>query len=319
MPSKFFQCPDGQKIEIDKCACAGGCRMGQRCSTLPYLRLVGYDREWRGVSPSSAGNGPRQIYLKQVTDYIVDPQDRAFAALGTGVHGKLSLHQYTHNVLSEEQLSDEQMRGISDVLEADEERPGFFILTDYKTWGSFKVGKAIGMVKREVPELSETGNPVFYVKGEKKGQPKMRSVYELDPGKIDMINEELQLNRYRIFFERQGFPISRMQIQCLTRDGGTYIATNRGIEKNVYLIPVKRWSDELVIAFYDQLQEEVKQAFETGDARRCNSWESWEGRRCDGYCEVKAACDAMEARTIRTSLETKGASHGQQSAVLGQA
>ena len=42
---------------------------------------------------------------------------------------------------------------------------------------------------------------------------------------------ELQLNRYRIFFEEQGFPVSRIQIQAIPRDGGTYIAKNRGIDK----------------------------------------------------------------------------------------
>lgn len=48
MPSKWFTCPDGQQIEIVKCVDMGGCRLGKRCATLPYLRLVGYDREWRG-------------------------------------------------------------------------------------------------------------------------------------------------------------------------------------------------------------------------------------------------------------------------------
>ena len=41
--------------------------------------------------------------------------------------------------------------------------------------------------------------------------------------------------------------------------------------------------------------EEVDEAFKTGWIRRCNDWESWNGRRCKGYCEVAAACTEMDA------------------------
>ena len=118
---KWFKCPDGQQIEITKCLSHKGCRMEQRCATLPYLRLVSFDREFRGVSPSSAGNGPRLIYLKATTDYAIAPSSRVWAALGTSTHEKLGIHRFTHNVLSEEKLSDNQMQGIADVLEEDED------------------------------------------------------------------------------------------------------------------------------------------------------------------------------------------------------
>lgn len=298
MPAKWFKCPDGEQIEIADCLKSGGCRMGQRCSTLPYLRMIGYDREWRGVSPSSAGNGPRLMYLKQVVDYAIDPNDRAFAALGTAVHGKLSLQAYTFNVLSEESLNDDQMRGISDVLEADEIQEGWFILSDYKTWGSFKVAKAKGIYQVDAPVLDDNGNQVVYKTGEKKGQPKTRKETRIDPGKADLISEEYQLNRYRIFFERLGFKVSRLQIQAIPRDGGTYIAQGRGIDKNIYIIPVKRLDDEKVLGFYDNLKAEVDQAFKDGFARKCNAWECWDGRRCSGFCEVAEACKKMDVREV---------------------
>ena len=104
---------------------------------------------------------------------------------------------------------------------------------------------------------------------------------------------ELQLNRYRIFFEEKGFPISRIQIQAIPRDGGTYIAQNRGIDKNLYMIPVKRLHNKDVLDFYNKLSNEVKEAFRTDYARLCNNWESWDRRRCEKYCEVKDACVQM--------------------------
>lgn len=294
MPAKFFICKDGEQIEISKCLENGGCRMVSRCSTLPYLRLVSYDREFKGVSPSNAGTGPREIYLKATTDYAIDPNDRAFAAHGTAAHEKLSIHKYVRNVLSEEKLSDEDMAGISDCLEVDENYNDCYVLSDYKTWGSYKVAKSLGFVveKKDVP-IFENGKPVLLKSGKNKGKPKTKVVSKkiIDPNVIDMKSEELQLNRYRIFFEKYGFPISRMQIQAIVRDGGTYIAQSRGIDKNVYIIPVAKMYDKDVLSYYDTLSKEVKLAFNTERVRKCNEWESWGGRKCNGYCDVKQKCE----------------------------
>ncbi len=133
---KRFVCPDGEQIEVSACLSPGGCRMNRRCATLPYLRTIASERPWRGVTPSMAGSGPRLIYLRQVTDYAVSPDSRAFAALGTAVHGKLSFRQL--NVLVEERLDDGKISGTADILEEDEEESGKYILTDYKTYASFK-------------------------------------------------------------------------------------------------------------------------------------------------------------------------------------
>ena len=291
MTAKYFKCPDQEIIEIAQCL--QHCRLESRCATKPYLRLIGYDREFKGISPSSAGNGPRLIYLKAVKDYTVDPQERVWAAFGTSTHEKLSIHAFTHNVLSEEQLTDEQMKGIPDCLEEDEDKPGYYILTDYKSWGSFKVAKALGVVKSE-EILLEDGEPVLLKSGKNKGQPKTKDVFDIDESTRDLRSEELQINRYRIFFESYGFPISKMQIQTVSRDGGTYVSRSRGIDKNMYIIPIDFLPDHDVLYFYDHLASEVDQAFEHGFVRRCDEWESWEGRRCNGFCEVKQFCDEME-------------------------
>lgn len=293
MPAKWFICPDGKQIEISKCLENRGCRMYMRCATRPYLRLIGYDREWKGVSPSAAGTGPRCLYLKAVTDYAIDPNNRAFAAHGTGVHGKLSIHKFTYNVLSEEKLSSKEMEGIADILEEDEWKVGYYILSDYKTWGSFKVAKAQGIIKRDVKVCDENGKPIRYKSGKRKGQIKTRKEIVLSPDKADIQETALQINRYRIFFEKAGFPISRMQVQMLIRDGGTQAAFSRGVNKNLGLIDIPRIPDDQVLDFYDILQKEVDEAFRLGWVRLCNDWESWDGRRCKGFCEVSEACKQM--------------------------
>ena len=289
MPAKWFICPDGERIEIEQCLKNGGCRMKERCATRPFLRLIGYDREWKGVTPSSAGSGPRLLYLKAMTNYAINPNDRVWAAFGTGTHGKLSLHKYSSDVLVEEELSDEDSEGIPDVLEESENKPGTYVLTDYKTWGSYKLMLALGGGK--VALTDENGEPILLKSGKNKGQPKQKYVLGVKPPELDA--EELQLNRYRIFFEKYGFPVSEMVIQAIPRDGGTYVAFSRGIEKNLYIIPIKRLPDEKVINFYNKLQSLVDSAFETGYIRKCNKWESWDGRRCESFCEVKKACEKM--------------------------
>ena len=120
MSAKWFRCPDNETIEIATCVKPGGCRMKTRCATIPFLTLIGYDRKWEGVSPSSAGTGPRQLYLKATVDYTVDPQDRVYALFGTAMHEMLAKGGFVKDVISEEPLSDEEMKGTADCLEVDE-------------------------------------------------------------------------------------------------------------------------------------------------------------------------------------------------------
>jgi len=300
MAAKWFRCPDGETIEIIKCLAPNGCRMGQRCATVPFLQLIGFDRQWAGVSPSSAGNGPRALYLKATESYVIDPNDRVWAAFGTSTHNKLAIHHYTRNVLSEEKLSDKDMAGIADVLETDDQELGKYIITDYKTWGSYKVAKALGISvdKQEETVLDQDGKPVILKSGPNKGQPKtvQKSIISQSPAKVDLKAENLQINRYRIFFERYGFPVSRMQVQALCRDGGTYIAKNRGITRNLYMIPIQRLLNADVLSFYKVLADEVNEAFKHRHARLCNNWESWDRRRCEGFCEVVDACKEMSRK-----------------------
>ena len=292
LPAIAFICPDGHPIKFQHCFNA--CRLDRRCATLAYLRLISYQREWRGVTPSMAGNGPRLEYLKKTVPYCIDPQDRAFAALGTGVHGKLSIHAYTENILAEEPLSDQQTKGIPDCLEVDEQSVNSYVLTDYKTWGSYKVRKALGMVSKEVPLLDDNGTPTFYVKGKKKGQPKTTKQWTIDCSAIDMKDTELQLNRYRILFEQSGFHISRMQVQAILRDGGTINAINNGLTKNFYLVDVPFMDNQVVLSYYKHLQEDIQAAENFNWIRKCNDWESWNGVRCERYCEVYYACEQMK-------------------------
>lgn len=287
MPAKTFFCKDGGKIEIDTCLSFRGCRMKERCAPLPYLNAASYDRVWNGISPSSAGSDARLIWLKATKNYAVDPASRAFALLGTAVHGKLALHEY--NVLAEEKLSDEQMEGTADLLEKDENEDGY-VITDYKTFGSYKIMKCLGIVSETVQIKDDNGELIRFKSGKNKGEVKTRKEIKIKPEYTDIKNEALQLNRYRLFFENNGFHITRMQLFAIVRDGGTMAARSRMITENIYIIPVPMLNDAEVLDYYSALDNKVKEAFKNNYAPKCNKELSWDGRRCNGFCEVADYC-----------------------------
>lgn len=296
MPLKWFICPDGIQIEVAHCMLWKGCRLKDRCCPMPVLRMIAYDREYEKVSPSMAGNGPRLIWGRAVWYYAVDPDGRMFAILGVTVHGRIAAAGLTFDVLAEEKLSDEETKGIADLLEQDEWVQDCYILTDYKTSGSYAIAKWAGIIveKKDVPVL-EGGKQVVYKSGKRKGEVKTKQHKKIiqDEKKAKKREIELQVNRYRIFFESHGFPISQMQVFGVPRDGGTYVAKNRGVMRNKERIPIKRMQDEAVLEYYRNLQAEVDLAFKKNYTRVCNDWEAWGGKRCRDYCEVAPQCQDL--------------------------
>lgn len=297
MPLKWFICPPDKKlVEIRQCLSYKGCRLGKRCATMPYLRNAAKERPWKAVTPSQAFNGPRFIYLKEVCDYAENPHGKVYAILGTGSHDKLSVHRLVRGFVSEEGFDDGLIKGIPDLLEPDEYQDGYWILYDYKTSGSFKVALALGLEKTDAVILDARGQPIYYKTGRNKGQPKTKQSWtiNLEKGLLDIEDWTYQLNRYRIVVEKHGYPVSHMIVQCIPRDGNTFIATNRGVEESIYLIEVPRIEDKIILDHYNLLQEEIEAAFRTHTPRICNSKESWSGRKCKGYCPVSEQCKKME-------------------------
>ena len=165
-----------------------------------------------------------------------------------------------------------------------------YLLTDYKTWGSFRVALALGLVESKVPDPS---GAVYYRSGSwgKAGTPKMVSIWTPSPWRADLFNEEMQLNNYRILVEGCGFPISRMQLQVTVRDGATFIATGRGVDRKIYIIPIRRVADEEVKGYFEAKRQALLEALEAKTLPPpCSDYERWEGRRCKGFCDVAKFC-----------------------------
>jgi hypothetical protein len=222
-------------------------------------------------------------YLKLTRDYALYPDSRAFMIHGTKGHANLEAADDEYSLL-EEAFNDDQteITGIADVLERENERN---ILVDYKTSGSFKVAKALGIYTDEEP----TGE--VYKTGKRAGEAKTTKIIRQHDSKIDRWEWEMQLNKYRLEFERRGSKIDEMRIQCIVRDGNTFIAKSRGITRNIYYFPIDRLSNDKVEAYFTAKKEALLKALEQGYwGKECSDKENWDGFKCQRYCEVAEFC-----------------------------
>ena len=284
MPLKNFICPDGQKIECQECLKEGGCRLNNRCATRSYLQLAAADRLWTGKpSTTQLIQGTMQAFLKLTKDYSVSPDQRAFMINGTKAHRILEASDDEYSFLEEKFEGDfTEETGISDVFEIE---IGKSTLADYKTSGSFKVAKALGFYV----DTEETGE--VFKSGKRKGEKKTRNVLKRDDSKIDRKEWELQLNKYRIELEKRGFHVDDIKIQCIVRDGNTYIARSRGVFRNIYYFKITKLDDVFVLDYFKQKREALFKALKQGYWNEvCNADENWDGIKCASYCEVAEHC-----------------------------
>ena len=119
----------------------------------------------------------------------------------------------------------------------------------------------------------------------------MVPVFEQMPQYDSNFEEELQLNRYRLMLEKKGIAIGRMQLQVTVRDGGLAVAISRGVTRNTYRIQIRELDNEQVKKYFRFKEVNLLRALsESGWNEPCNERESWEGRRCQNYCEVAVHC-----------------------------
>jgi len=284
MPLKNFICPDHKEIMVADCLKEGGCRMGERCASRSYLKLASSERLWTGKpSTTQLIQGTMCAFLKLVKNYSISPDQRAFMLHGTKAHSNLEASEDEYSLL-EERFSDDETEetGIADFLETEK---SITTLGDYKTSGSYKVAKALGFFVDDEP----TGE--FYKSGKRKGEEKTRKVLKRDENRVDRWEWELQLNKYRIEFEKRGFKVDKIKIQCCVRDGNTYIARSRGVFRNIYYFSIDRLDDTYVLDYFKHKRETLAKALEQGYWNEpCNAKENWDGIKCASYCEVAEFC-----------------------------
>jgi hypothetical protein len=259
--------------------------MGERCASRSYLLMARSDRPWTGKpSTTQLLQGTLCSLLKIKHPYAVYPDARAFMIHGTKGHKTLEdagVGDETSEL--EVKFQEGDITGIVDGIETEN---GKSILYDTKTSGSFKVAKALGFFVEDEP----TGE--FYKSGKRKGEEKMRKILKRDDSKIDRYEWELQLNRYRMEYEaKTGRTVKELKIQCVVRDGNTYIARSRGVFRNVYFFKIRILPDAEVTEYFERKRTALKQAVKQGYWNEiCTKEENWDSLKCQNYCEVAEFC-----------------------------
>lgn len=282
MPAKQFICPDGKKVMISECL--QKCSRDRRCMFLPTLRAVAdsVDRKISEATVTELLCGLRETYLKRTTDYAVDPKKQLYALHGTAVHAMLNNHTQG-NMFAEERIKDNVTSGQFD-LYGQIIDTSYQTLGDYKVTSSYKLMKALGYYKVDVP----TGE--VFKTGLRKGQMKTRKEWRSD-GVRHLLDWAIQLNYYRILLEKQGFNVANMEIQALCRDFSLRIAAERNITQLVYIIPIKKISDHWIRLYMKTKAKRLNDALAQKTMPPvCSSKERWRNRKCAEYCDVADKC-----------------------------
>ena len=283
---EWFRCLDKEIIPYKECLTK--CRMQSRCETIPYLHLAAGEREWTGeASTTQLLNGTMYSFLKITQPYVIDPDDVAFMIHGTKSHAQLEEMAKSLGLASEISTTYDG-RNVIDLIEYED---GIITLTDYKTWGSYRVAKALGIV--EIGKKPDPSGAVYKSSGKwgKAGSTKMVTVFQQMPQNADNWETELQLNNYRIKAEVIGIIPNKMQVHVIVRDGSLAVARSRGVERNTYLIPIKKLDNDMVKGYFRDKADNLNEALEAGKwSIPCDSRECWDGVRCRDYCEVAMYC-----------------------------
>lgn len=296
MPATKFICPTGQEVPIEKCL--KSCVMEERCMFLPTLRAVAnsLDRGLEEATVTELLAGTRETYLKKTTDYAVDPQSVLYALHGQAVH-TINENFTSGEILSEIRLNDKITSGKFDLygkIIGNEDG----VLGDLKVTSSYKLAKALGIYKVDVP----TGE--VYKSGAKKGQPKTRKEFRYN-GVRHVWDWAVQLNYYRILLEKAGFEVKHMYIQALCRDNSLRTASERGINKTIYIIPIYRISDHWLMRYFNKKASRLNYYFDRKKLPPpCSLKENWNGRKCVDYCTVKEHCP--QAKALKEVLKVGG-------------
>ena len=289
MPLTRFECPDGESIELAECL--EQCRLRERCLPKTMLRSFARERPFIDkLSVTQLSNGTLLEFLRATTPYSTAPFNRSFPLIGTNMHSRMEENR-SFGDLVEIPVQHNLFYGTADLLTPDEENPGYYVLLDYKTYGSYRAGKFLGKKSVDVPS-----GELYKRKTVRKGvtywpgQEKPEEVFYFDRDESEQDSEAWQLNTYRVGLELLGYPISRMEICVTLRDAGAYTA-RAGFTRNIYMMTIRFIDDDLILERAERKQTAYRNALATGVMpEKCSDTETWDGVRCQSWCEVRHLC-----------------------------
>ena len=285
-----FICPDLKECKIEDCL--KECRLKDtlpagRCLSSRSLMAIAEQRVWEGIpSTTQLLRGTREAYLVITREYPVDPQDMVYALFGTRVHAKLEEYK-PEGTSSEDRLFDDVSSGAYDFYDHG-------ILVDNKTYGSYAVAKTLGLIESKVPcgfyKSSRAGK---YANGD----VKYKKVFT-EGGIHKRFDLMVQMNDYRMKLEKSGLPVTKMLCEIIVRDGGTYVASSRGVDQKALLVVVNKISDVWISAYMKEKARRLHYALDNDELPPvCSPRERWfdpstqRSGKCARFCAVRYHCD----------------------------
>ena len=294
MSAKNFICPNGTQIPIEECL--KGCPYGNSCMARPTLFSLAQgckDRKLNKFSVTELIRGSRESYLMKLYDYAIDPLSLTYSTFGTAVHRVQELAALkAQGIMTELRLENEIATGQIDAyghIFNNEDN----VICDYKVTTSYKAMKALGYGYHE--EIEPTGE--IYKTGTKKGQPKyITTKVWHENGRRDVWEWTLQQNFYRLLLEEAGYKVDGMYVQMLIRDFSTSMAEKRHIYKPIYVVKLNKISDHWIRLYFKMKRTILEKALATNTSPLpCSNRETWDGMKCQNFCNVAAYCQMGQA------------------------
>ncbi len=292
MPAIGFKYPEGDKIlfeDVVKYIDSRGVedkldieRMGMYPPAL--IEMMKVRENDRKPSVTELLNGTCQAYLERTRDFYIDPQQQAFSLLGTLHHHRLE-DNASGDMMPELELELWGITGIVDLYDSKTKN-----LVDYKSTGSYKASKVLGI---DFYLADDPSGEVYKRAGKwgKKGEPKKVRRYWKNPEKADLGDWTWQINMYRLMLQSQGKKVHNMYVQMIVRDGGVAASRDRGIDRNIYLIEVPFIHDDHLKEKFTKKRDLLLESLESREIPdKCSDSETWGGKKCESFCPVREHC-----------------------------
>ena len=228
-------------------------------------------------------NGTCQSYLQRTETYHINPQEYAFSLAGTLHHKKLE--DNADESEAEISLEGIDITGIVDLYDSNTN-----CLIDYKNTGSYKASQVLGIEFY----LEDDPSGALYKRSGRwgaAGTPKKVKRHFMKPEKADFGDWSWQINMYRYMLESTGKQVDKMYVQMTVRDGGIAVARDRGVERNIYLVEVPYIHNDHLLEYFTEKRDRLLDALESKTTPgKCNETETWNGIKCERFCEVRHLC-----------------------------
>lgn len=270
---KFFECPNGDIVPVMQCL--AGC--DHECLLLSTRKFASKTRSWDGktFSVTQLLQPTLYSYLKITEPETMSPMSTLQAGLGTAGHALLE-GNIPRGYVGEFRVVDNTGRitGQPDLVDLNGKR-----LLDYKFVSAFSLAMMLGYHK--------VGYWHEFTRGKRKGQKEWRYKYE-SGGKPDYHNYDKQLNMYRILLKQNGINVNVMTLQAVAKESDATLR-QLGLDRRAYLIDLPKYNDDELLTFFYEHYDVLKTSLDTKTMPpMCE--DTWDGRRCKGYCSVNRVC-----------------------------